>query len=44
LTEDVIASVLAFHDRRRQDAGGSPPPATAYRPESLTNLFGEWPW
>ena len=37
LPDDVIASVLAFHQRRRPAAGG---PAAGYRPESLATLFG----
>jgi integrase len=41
LTEDVIASVLAFHGRRREPGSGSPPPAPGYRAESLKVLFGE---
>ena len=41
LTEDVIASVLAFHGRHREPGSGSPPPAPGYRPESLKVLFGE---
>ena len=40
LTEDVIASVLAFHGRHREPGSGSPP-APGYRPESLKVLFGE---
>jgi len=40
LTEDVIASVLAFHDRQRQASGGPGPAAALYRPESLATLFG----
>jgi integrase len=40
LTEDVIASVLAFHGRQREPGPGSPP-AAGYRPESLRVLFGE---
>jgi site-specific recombinase XerD len=40
LPADVIAGVLAFHQRQRHTAGG-PPAASAYRPESLTTLFGE---
>jgi integrase len=40
LTQDVIASVLAFHDRRREPGSGVPPPAAGYRAESLRNLFG----
>jgi integrase len=39
LAEDVIASVLAFHQRRRDTAEG--PAAAGYRPESLATLFGE---
>ena len=44
LTEDVVASVLAFHERRGEHDGG-PPPGTVpgYRPESLEVLFGEDP-
>lgn len=40
LPEDVIANVLAFHERR---TGGQPeasPPPPRYRPESLNILFG----
>jgi integrase len=44
LTADVIASVLAFHDRQRQAPSGSGPPGPGYRPESLTTLFGEGAW
>jgi hypothetical protein len=44
LTADVIASVLAFHDRQRQTPSGSGPPGPGYRPESLTTLFGEGAW
>jgi integrase len=44
LPADVIAAVLAFHDRQRQASGASGPPAAAYRRESLTNLFGEGAW
>jgi len=40
LTQDVIASVLAFHDRRREPGSGGSPPAAGYRAESLKNLFG----
>ena len=40
LTEDVIASVLAFHGRQREPGPGSQP-AAGYRPESLRVLFGE---
>ena len=44
LTEDVVASVLAFHERRGEHDGG-PPPGTVpgYRPESLKVLFGADP-
>jgi len=39
LPEDVIANVLAFHERRAgQQPEASPPPR--YRPESLNILFG----
>jgi integrase len=41
LTEDVIASVLAFHDRQREPGPGTVPLAARYRAESLKNLFGE---
>jgi site-specific recombinase XerD len=41
LTEDVIASVLAFHGRQREPGSGVSPPAAGYRAESLKNLFGE---
>ena len=40
LTEDVIASVLAFHDRQREPGSAVLPPAAGYRAESLKNLFG----
>ena len=40
LTQDVIASVLAFHDRRREPGSGVSPAAAGYRAESLKNLFG----
>ncbi len=40
LTQDVIASVLAFHDRQREPDPGISPPASGYRAESLKNLFG----
>lgn len=39
LTEDVIASVLAFHARAREPR--SAPPAAGYRSETLKVLFGE---
>ena len=41
LTEDVIASVLAFHDRRREPGSGVSPLVSGYRAESLRNLLGE---
>jgi integrase len=44
LPADVIASVLAFHDRQRQSSGASGPSAAAYRRESLSTLFGEGAW
>jgi integrase len=40
LTQDVIASVLAFHDRQREPGSGGSPLAAGYRAESLENLFG----
>src|SRR5271165_4984763 len=40
LTQDVIASVLAFHGRQREPGSGVSPPAAGYRAESLKNLFG----
>jgi integrase len=40
LTEDVIASVLAFHDRQREPGPGVWSAAAEYRAESLKNLFG----
>ena len=40
LTQDVIASVLAFHDRQREPGSGVSPTAAGYRAESLKNLFG----
>ena len=40
LTQDVIASVLAFHDRQREPGSGVSPLAAGYRAESLRNLFG----
>jgi integrase len=40
LTQDVIASVLAFHDRQREPGCGVSPAAAGYRAESLKNLFG----
>ncbi len=39
LPEDVIASVIAFHQRRAAPAP-PPPSPSPYRPESLTVLFG----
>ena len=42
LTEDVIANVLAFHDRRRRQADAPDPgPAAGYRPDTLQILFGQ---
>jgi hypothetical protein len=41
LTEDVIADVLAFHDRRGQAGPVRPGPVAVYRADSLRNLFGE---
>lgn len=40
VTEDVIAGVLAFHDRQR-DRDPAAPLAPGYRAESLEILFGE---
>jgi integrase len=41
LPEDVIASVLAFHQRRAsQPEAESPPGLPAYRAESMSVLFG----
>jgi integrase len=40
LTQDVIASVLAFHDRQREPDSGVSPLVSGYRAESLKNLFG----
>jgi hypothetical protein len=37
--EDVIAGVLAHHERRSQQQPQTPTP-TRYRPESLDVLFG----
>lgn len=43
--EDMIAAVLAHHDRRAKTSPGDPPDGTGgrlrYRPESLRVLFGE---
>ena len=45
LPEDVIAGVLAFHQRRAgQQATPPPPGAAGYRPESLNVLFGPGRW
>ncbi len=44
LPADVIASVLAFHDRQRRAPGATAPPSPEYRRESLTTLFGEQAW
>jgi hypothetical protein len=45
LPEDVIAGVLAFHQRRagQQDSPSRPAPA-GYRAESLNVLFGPGRW
>ncbi|MGH3275095.1 MAG: hypothetical protein ACRDNZ_12335, partial [Streptosporangiaceae bacterium] len=41
LPDDVIASVLAFHQRRaRQQAAPPAPGVSGYRAESLNVLFG----
>jgi site-specific recombinase XerD len=40
VTEDVIAGVLAFHQRQR-NRDPAVPPAAGYRAESLRTLFGE---
>jgi hypothetical protein len=45
LPEDVIAGVLAFHQRRAgQQAGPSRPAPAGYRAESLNVLFGPGQW
>jgi len=45
LPEDVIADVLAFHQRRAgQQASPSQPGAAGYRAESLNVLFGPGQW
>jgi integrase len=45
LPEDVIADVLAFHQRRAgQQAGPSQPAVAGYRAESLNVLFGPGQW
>jgi site-specific recombinase XerD len=45
LPEDVIAGVLAFHQRRAgQQASPSQPGAAGYRAESLNVLFGPGQW
>jgi integrase len=42
--DEVIASVLAYHDRvaagKKRPPGAQPPPGPRYRPESLQALFG----
>lgn len=40
LPEDVIANVLAFHERAADRQPEAVPPQTRYRPESLDILFG----
>ena len=40
LPEDVIANVLAFHERGTGRPAQASPPAPGYRPESLNVLFG----
>ncbi|MGH3899980.1 MAG: tyrosine-type recombinase/integrase [Pseudonocardiaceae bacterium] len=40
LPEDVIASVVAFHERRGEQQPPAASPAPLYRPESLSVLFG----
>jgi len=40
LPEDVIANVLAFHERRAGQQPEASPPPPRYRPESLSILFG----
>jgi len=40
LPEDVIANVLAFHERGAGQQPEAPPPPPRYRPESLNILFG----
>ena len=44
LPQDVIAGVLAFHQRRAGQPGTTPPTAGAYRAESLDVLFGQGQW
>jgi hypothetical protein len=45
LPEDVIAGVLAFHQRRAgPQASPSQPGAAGYRAESLNVLFGPGQW
>jgi hypothetical protein len=44
LSEDVIADVIAHHERRLVRAADTPPatpPPVSYRPETLNILFGE---
>jgi hypothetical protein len=40
LPEDVIANVVAFHERRGGQQTQATSPAPGYRPESLNILFG----
>jgi len=42
--QDVIAGVLAHYRRQADQAGRTPPPPAAYRPESLDELFGKGAW
>ncbi len=41
LPADVIANVVAFHQRRGQAGWQRPGPVPGYRPESLATLFGD---
>jgi integrase len=41
LPADVIANVVAFHQRRGQAGQQRPGPVPGYRPESLATLFGD---
>jgi site-specific recombinase XerD len=42
--KDVIAGVLAHHQRQADQARPAPPPPAAYRTESLDELFGKGAW